>query len=365
MLKEVEVYHHFKKEQIKPDDRVARCERYVIDLLLQTTLPDSERDSSVAWELKHQASVVQFARILARKRGLSTDICALGALLHDIYSIVQGKYSKHAHLGIPIAQSILSEAGKFSKKELDQIMRIVRNHSDKHIWSDDPFQEFGKDVDVLDCFLYKGAFNFYLKHKPLPIFKEYLKRARLVWRELGLPPDPRFNLLIDYEFPWFECFQEESILVLHGILAAILELSQFNKHVEICPPPFCIVVKKDVARFYANREKWSSYVNLLWKQSKGCFSNSVRKTLTQMFKVFLKKNADMEQLSVYRLFLEKEFVSRETLKQAKQILSSNYVSTHYSLVFWPLIDVFERLEGHEMTERLEAFGVELRRDKER
>jgi len=286
MLKEVEVYHHFKKECIEPDDRVARCERYIIDLLLQTSLPDSERDSSIAWELKHQASVVQFARILALKRGLPIDICAIGALLHDIHSIVQGRYSKHAHLGTPIAQNILSEVGTFTKKEINQIMHIIRNHSDKHVWSDDPFQEFGKDVDVLDCFLYKGAFNFYLKHKPLQIFKEYLKRARLVWRELGLPLDPRFNLLIDYKAQWFECIQKGPISTLHEILAAILELSQFNKHIGICPPPFCMIVKKDVARFYGNRERWSSYVNLLQKQSKRCLNNSVRKDLVRMFKNF-------------------------------------------------------------------------------
>lgn len=357
-MKEVKEYHHFKENKIEPDDRVSRCERYIINLLLESSLPDSKRDSSVAWELKHQASVVQLGRILALKRGLPVDICALGALLHDIYSITEGSYKGHANLGTPIAMRILSKVGDFSSEELDQISRIIHNHSDKHIWTDDPFQEFGKDVDVLDCFLYKDAFDFYLKNKPLPVFKEYLKRARMVWRELGLPPDPRFGLLEDYGPSWFECIQETSLPILHGILAIILELSGFNKHIGLCPPPFCIIVKKDVGRFYASREKWNSYVNLLRNQTIGCFKNNVREALTHMFKAFLKKNADMEQSRIHRFFLEKEFISTETLKQTKEILGSNHVSMHYSLVFWPLIDVFERLEGKKITERLKDFGVD-------
>lgn len=357
-MKEVKEYHHFKEDKIEADDRVSRCERHVITLLLKSSLPDSKRDSSVAWELKHQASVVQLGRILALKRGLPVDICALGALLHDIYSITRGSYKGHANRGTPIAMSILSEVGDFSSEELDQISRIVKNHSDKHIWTDDPFQEFGKDVDVLDCFLYRDAFDFYLKNKPLPIFKEYLKRARMVWRELGLPPDPRFSLLENYGPSWFECIRETSLPILRGFLTAMLELSRFNKHIGVFPPPFCIVVKKNVGEFYANHKRWTSHVNLLRKQTERCFNDNVREALTHMFKVFLRKNADIEQSRNHRFFLEKEFVSTETLKQAKDILSSNHISTHYGLVFWPLIDAFERLEGKEMTERLKDLGVD-------
>jgi hypothetical protein len=157
-------YHHFKAELIEPSDKVAQCERYVVDILLASTLPDSARESSIAFELKHHAAVTQFARLLARKRGLPIDSCTIGALLHDIYVIVHGKYSNHANLGAPIAEEILDRVGGFTVEEKSEVARIVFHHSDKHVWTRDAFQEFGKDVDILDCFLYPGAFGYYLRH---------------------------------------------------------------------------------------------------------------------------------------------------------------------------------------------------------
>src|SRR5947209_4174533 len=104
-MNQLKEYHHFKKDMIESSDRVSRSERYVVDLLLNSKLSDSQRESSTAFELKHQADVTQMARILARKRGLPVDACSVGALLHDIYVIVDGKYQDHAHLGGPIAKS--------------------------------------------------------------------------------------------------------------------------------------------------------------------------------------------------------------------------------------------------------------------
>src|ERR1051325_106157 len=110
-------HHHFKKALIEPTDRVSLCERYVIDSLLNSSLPDSQRESSIAWELKHHAGVTQMARLLARKRGLPIDVAAVGALLHDIYVILYGTYKDHAHQGGPIAVDILGQIGGFSPEE--------------------------------------------------------------------------------------------------------------------------------------------------------------------------------------------------------------------------------------------------------
>lgn len=173
-------------------------------MLLETDVPDERRESSVCFELKHSAAVTQFARLLARRRGLPPELCAAGGLLHDIYVITDGVYGEHAAKGAPIACAMVEEVGGFSESEIRDIESIVRNHSDKHLRSDDPFAEFGKDIDVLDCFLYPGAFEWYLANKPLPIFSHYLSRATRVWAELGVPPDPGFALLADYERPWLD-----------------------------------------------------------------------------------------------------------------------------------------------------------------
>jgi hypothetical protein len=124
--------------------------------------------------------------------------------LHDIYVITDGRYEDHAHRGAPIAKGILDEIGGFGADEESMIDRIVYHHSDKHLWSDDVFVEFGKDADVLDCFLYPGAFGFYLRHKSLAVFQHYLARARQVWSEVGMPSEPRFDVLSGYGENWLD-----------------------------------------------------------------------------------------------------------------------------------------------------------------
>jgi hypothetical protein len=194
-------FHHYNDRALDSElTRVERLERRVITSLLKSTaLPDCERESSVAFELKHSSGTLQFARALARKRLLNPDTAAAGALLHDIYVIEEGKYKDHAALGAPIARDYMEQVGGFTEQEIVDAEILVKAHSDKHVWSDNPYSEFGKDVDVLDCFLYPGAFDYYLLHKPFSVFFHYLKRAKCMWRDLNLPAEPIHTLLDEYE----------------------------------------------------------------------------------------------------------------------------------------------------------------------
>jgi hypothetical protein len=200
-MRQLSDFHHYNEEAADSElTRVERLERRVIATLLQpASLPDSERESSVAFELKHSSGVLQFARALAPKRGLDPDSAAAGALLHDIYVIEAGSYKDHAALGAPIARDYMEQVGGFREEEIVNAETLVKSHSDKHVWSDNPYSEFGKDVDVLDCFLYPGAFDYYLLHKPFSVFFHYLKRGKLMWSDLGLPAAPGHTLLDEYE----------------------------------------------------------------------------------------------------------------------------------------------------------------------
>ena len=97
-------FHHYNDRV--PDAELTRVEllerRVVANLLKPTSLPDGERESSVAFELKHSSGALQFGRALARKRALNPGTAAAGMLLHDIYVIEEGKYKDHAALGAPI-----------------------------------------------------------------------------------------------------------------------------------------------------------------------------------------------------------------------------------------------------------------------
>src|SRR3989338_2414547 len=131
-------FHHYKGDELSRSEKV---ERKVAELLLTSSLADSERESSIIWELKHSSGCVQIARILAQKRDLNVEISEVASILHDIYVIVEGKYKDHGKLGAPIARKILEETGGFNEKEIETITQAVVHHSEKEIYSDDPYIE--------------------------------------------------------------------------------------------------------------------------------------------------------------------------------------------------------------------------------
>ncbi len=183
-------FHHYKGQDLSRSERV---ERKVVELLLTSNLPDSKRDSSIVFELKHSSGCCQIARILAQRRNMDIEISEVVAVLHDIYVIVEGKYENHGPLGAPIAEKILREVNGFSEKEIETITQAVYHHSEKEIYSDDPYTELAKDADVFDCSLYKNSEGAYRIHKPENIFKEYVNRIKKVREELNLPAEEVFR----------------------------------------------------------------------------------------------------------------------------------------------------------------------------
>ncbi|MBF8250280.1 MAG: hypothetical protein HW400_881 [Candidatus Levybacteria bacterium] len=183
-------YHHFKGDDLT---RFEKVERKVIELVMNSSVPDSEREDSKIFGVKHISGCTQIARILAQKRKLNVEISDTAAALHDIYTMVSGKYKDHAKLGVPIAEKILREIGGFSEQEIKTITQAITHHSEKGIYSDNPYIELVKDADVFDCSLYKGAEGFYRIHKPEYIFNEYVARIKKVRKELGLEPEEVFR----------------------------------------------------------------------------------------------------------------------------------------------------------------------------
>jgi len=181
-------FHHYKKSLLNPKtDRVAIYERHIADLLLQNPIPDDRHDSSLLFELKHSHGAIQFARVLARIRGLNEDVCAVAMLLHDISVGLTGSYRDHARKSADLAKDIMNELGLFTKQEQNQVLTIIANHSDKHIISNDPYHEIGKDADIVDCFLYPGAVDGYRFQKSPEAFGIYIARAGRIFAELGIP----------------------------------------------------------------------------------------------------------------------------------------------------------------------------------
>lgn len=186
-------YHHFKGNKLTRSEFI---QRKVVQLILNSKLTDKERESSKVFELKHSSGCTQVGRILAEKRRLNKEYAELICILHDIYVIVKGKYKNHANLGAPIAERILKATKKFKPKEIKLISEAVFNHSDKHIYSKNPYVELAKDADTLDCFLYDNVEGYYTGNKPPKVAKEYFKRIIKIRKELGMRPVPKYNKLI-------------------------------------------------------------------------------------------------------------------------------------------------------------------------
>jgi HD superfamily phosphodiesterase len=201
----LERHHHFRLPLIARDDHAALLEATVVEMLLKTDVHDDARDSSIAWELKHQAGVTQMARLLAARRSLDPETAAIGALLHDIYVIVTGSYQDHARRGGPIAKDMLESVGLSDAQMTENVLVMVTHHSAKEVYEDDLYAELGKDVDVLDCLLYPNAINEYLLTKPWGKVREYLHRAQKIWEELSLAVPGSFTILNDYvDGEWFQ-----------------------------------------------------------------------------------------------------------------------------------------------------------------
>lgn len=360
-MEPVKHHHHFRKDLIEPSDRVALCEWYVVDVLLNTSIPDSQRESSIAWELKHHTGVTQMARLLARKRGLPMETCTVGSLLHDIYVIIEGKYKDHAHLGAPIATRIMGEVGGFEPEEIDQVFRTVYYHSDKDDWSDDPFKEFGKDADILDIFLYPGPYAEYLMIKSLPVLSHYLLRAKRIWTELGLPEDPRYNLLENYNPAWFERLFSISPEAMEKVLASILYLTSLPKESGWCPPSFCLLLGDAIVaamfEFYGSRPTWGFYGNrhtwnmFLESALDSDLSSSDKAMLTKLKQSI--SGGGRGVISEWRSVVPK--LKSDDLKTSQLVNQAS--NSERAIVFWPLADLFEIIDSPSNSNRLRELGV--------
>lgn len=112
----------------------------------------------------HLYGVSSISSLLALKRGLSAELCAIAGMLHDIVTYKTGNSVEHSKLGSIEARKILNEANCFSEEEINIICKAVYNHSDKHKVND-VYDEVLKDADVLQHYLYNTNLDVFEKDK--------------------------------------------------------------------------------------------------------------------------------------------------------------------------------------------------------
>lgn len=111
------------------------------------------RDYALDWEIIHMSSCARVAQILAMKRDMDPEICAIAASIHDIGRIFSGKQADHARDGYQPAKDFLQKTGVFSAEEIESLAICTKNHSSKEV-EGNPLEEVVKDSDILDCYLH-------------------------------------------------------------------------------------------------------------------------------------------------------------------------------------------------------------------
>lgn len=128
--------------------------RQIIDDILRTQPDIVERRCGFV----HLYGVSATCTLLALKRDLDPQLCAVIGMLHDLATYKSGKIAGHATTGALEAVQILRQAGTFSEDEINIVQSAIAHHSDKtNIHGS--YEELLKDADVLQHYLYNTAFS--------------------------------------------------------------------------------------------------------------------------------------------------------------------------------------------------------------
>ncbi len=127
----------------------------------------------------HLYGVSDFCSMLAMKRGLDIELCAIAGMLHDIWTYKTGCSKKHAKHGSLEARSIMSELMVFTEDEIERVSQMIAKHSKKRKIHD-VYDELLKDADTLQHYFYNTS---------LEIIEKERDRLILLLEELGIEKD--------------------------------------------------------------------------------------------------------------------------------------------------------------------------------
>ena len=123
--------------------RLKELRKYVDEEL--NKIEDADKRNSA---IVHLYGVSLAASMIAKKRGLDSEIASMAAMLHDLHAYKTGSYDDHAHKGAELAGEILGELKLTDEAETEMICSAIYHHDDKLV-TDDSMDEVLKDADVI------------------------------------------------------------------------------------------------------------------------------------------------------------------------------------------------------------------------
>ena len=152
-------------------NRLEKVKQYVTSILLMQNDLVIRNKAFI-----HLFGASSLCSLLALKRNLNTELCAICGLLHDIYKYKNASSIDHGPLGSIEARKILTELDCFNEHEINIICNAIYNHSNKDS-IDSPYDEMLKDADVL---------QHYLNNVNNPIQNNEIDRTNFVLNELSI-----------------------------------------------------------------------------------------------------------------------------------------------------------------------------------
>lgn len=164
-------------------DKLEMIRQVVDDILRQQPDKETRRCGFV-----HLYGVSSICALLAIKRGLDPQLCAIAGMLHDIWSYKTGNSIDHALPSAQEAERIIKAADCFIPEEIALICEAIAHHSAKER-RDGEVDELLKDADVMQHYLYNPPT---VMHEPEPNkvldakSTQWILRLTRVFNELGL-----------------------------------------------------------------------------------------------------------------------------------------------------------------------------------
>ena len=138
--------------------RIIKIKNLLLKKIKEHDNKDFEREYPIDFEIVHMASSAAIGRILAKKRGVNSEIASIACILHDFGRIITGLQENHANNAYEPVKELLEECGDFTEEEIENIANAAKNHSSKNLIGT-PIEEIVKDADVFDCWQYDIPMN--------------------------------------------------------------------------------------------------------------------------------------------------------------------------------------------------------------
>lgn len=144
---------------IRAVDRLEKVRKLINNILIEDKV--TEEKSGV---FAHLYGVSNTCTLIALKRGLNVELCAIIGMLHDISTYKTQYTPDHGILGAIEARKILEEIELFNENEIEVVCGAISKHSNKYN-IDNEYDEVLKDAYVLQHYLYNTSFKVNEKEK--------------------------------------------------------------------------------------------------------------------------------------------------------------------------------------------------------